>query len=351
MSLNLPPLKERPELLADWIELRTLADKRGEFSLARIGRFWDKNRETEHSDSEGRESEEFDTDNEGVSGGDVEKFLSAITDEIGERLNHLGECYPFKFSNDGNKLITKKELTPGAITYAFCLFFEHHKAGEIWSGKWLPKIDNSVRDLFQVCSTLAAAAHVNGSAISFGWPRPNSNPPFLQKLKEVYSQFGEGKPRESPLPGAAPMVKDEEIDIIAWKPRSDNAPGTTYLLGQVASGENWTQKSIAGGSINYFHNTWFEIIPPSTPNPAIFIPHAVPPCGEGKRRDRIALLTAKFGMIFDRMIVPSLTQQGLEIATKKPLGIIIERAEEYGKINTWVENQISDLRVAGGVPL
>lgn len=351
MPLNPPPLKDRPELLADWIEIRTLADEKGEFPFARIGRFWDKNRETEHSDSEGRESEEADTDNDGVSGGDVEKFLSAITDEIGERYNHLGDCYPFCFSADGNKFLLKTELSPGAIAYAFCLLFEHNSSGEIWSGKWLPQIDNSVRDLFQVCSTIAAAAHVDGCAISFGWPRPNSNPPFLQKLKEVYALFGEGKPREAPLTGAAPMVKDEEIDVIAWKPRPDKTPGTTYLLGQVASGANWTQKSIAGGSINYFHSTWFEIIPPSTPNPAIFIPHAVPPIGEGKRRDRVALLTAKFGMIFDRMIMPTLTQKGLELANKNIPGVTIERVDEYRKIPVWVNAQISGMRLAGGVPL
>lgn len=40
----------------------------------------------------------------------------------------------------------------------------------------------------------------------------------------------------------SPMVKDEEIDVIAWKPREDKTPGTYYLLGQVASGDKWVQQ-------------------------------------------------------------------------------------------------------------
>ena len=352
VPLKLPPLKDRTDVLADWIELRTLADVHGFFQLAKLKRYWDTQRNSEDTDIEGRHSEEENTDEEGVSGYDEDKFLDAITDELGERAKKLALSYPFEFSNDGLRFEVKQDISVGGWTYLLCLLFDHHKAGDIWTGTWIPNITNNERDLFQACSTLAAASKVQGCAISFGWPRPNQNPPFLQKLKQVYGHFGEGRPRQTPLPGASPMVKDEEIDIIAWQPRPDGAAGTIYILGQVASGENWRGKSILGGPIRYFHETWFEIIPQSEPLAAIFIPHAVPPMGEGTRNDRIERLTAGFGMIFDRMILPRMTQDGLALALDTSNDFHIERADDSPKIQAWVDGQIDSLRtLSNSLPL
>ena len=345
MPLNLPPLKDRTDVLADWVELRTLADSNGVFQFSKLKRYWDTQRNSEDTDVEGRHTEEENTDEEGVSGYDEDKFLDAITDELGERSKKLASSYPFHFSDDGLRFTLKQDLSLGCWTYLLCILFDHNKVGEMWSGKWIPSITNIERDLLQVCSTLAAASMVRGCAVSFGWPRPNSNPPFLQKLKEVYEKFGEGRPRQTALRGASPMVKDEEIDIIAWQPRTDGAAGTIYMLGQVASGDNWRGKSILGGPIRYFHETWFEIIPPSEPLAAIFIPHAVPPMGEGTRKDRIERLTVGYGMLFDRMMLPRMTQDGHLLAMDATKNFYIERVDECPKIQLWVDAQINSLRL------
>lgn len=344
MPLKLPPLKERIDVLADWIELRVLADSTDYFQFSKLKRYWDIQRNSEDTDLEGRRTEENNTDEDGVSGYDEDKFLDAITDELGERAKILALSYPFQFSDDGLRFKLKENISLGGWTYLLCILFDHNATGELWNGDWLPNITNTDRDLLQICSTYAAADHVSGCAISFGWPRPNSNPPFLEKLKSVYALFGEGRPRSVALPGAAPMVKDEEIDIIAWRPRADGAAGTTYMLGQVASGKDWEGKSILGGSIRYFHETWFEVLPASEPLAAIFIPHAVPPKGEGTRRDRIALLTARFGMIFDRMILPKMTEAGYCLALDSNNNFHIERISESPKIQVWVQKQIDSLR-------
>jgi hypothetical protein len=352
VPLKLPPLKDRTDVLADWVELRTLADSIGVFQFSKLKRYWDTQRNSEDTDVEGRRTEEDNTDEDGVSGYDEDKFLDAITDELGERAKVLSSSYPFQFSDDGLRFSVKEDVSIGGWTYLLCILFDHHKVGEMWNGKWTPHITNTERDLFQACSTLAAAGKVQGCAISFGWPRPNANPPFLQKLKEVYEKFGEGKPRQIAPPGASPMVKDEEIDIIAWQPRADGAAGTFYMLGQVASGENWTGKSILGGPIKFFHQTWFETIPASEPLAAIFIPHAVPPMGEGSRKDRIERLTVAFGMIFDRMLLPRMTQDGHSLAMNPDNNFYIERVDDSSKIQAWVDLQISSLRkLAFDLPL
>jgi len=307
-----------------------------------LKRYWDISREIESSDPEGKSVREEDTDTEGVAGPDEEIFIDSLIEEISDRRGALGDAYPFTL--DGrNKLIVVEPSGAGGYMYLFCLLLTYSNGHEIFSGEWLPEILPRTRDLFQACSTLAAAGEIRGCSISFGWPRPNSNPPFLTKLREVYALFGEGEVVASPRRGVSACPKDEEIDIIAWRPRRDRAPGTEYLLGQVASGDNWMSKPLEGKPIENFHRNWFSQAPASHARGFIFIPHAVPPVGfDGTRKERINAITTRYGTIIDRLRLPLLTQQGIEIATDNP-GLIIERQHDIPEIREWVIGQINSL--------
>ncbi len=335
-----PPLKSPPHVLADWAELKALSNPSGIFRLASLGRQWDVSRETEDSDPEGSVEQEADTDWEGVHGNDEDRFLDSVTEEIGERKEALGDSYPFTL-DESLRLQVTGSPSPGAVTYIFCLLLTHANGKELLDGTWLPAVDNRVRDLFQACSTIAAAAEARGSAISFGWPRPNDNPPFLTRLREVYAEFGEGKVVGSPRPGVSPSPKDEEIDVIAWRPRPDRSPMTFYLLGQVASGDNWEGKPIAGRPIDNFHRNWFSEPPTSTPLAYIFIPHAVPPATQkGSRKERMAAIGYRYGTIIDRFRLPLLTQEGLDLANATGNKLTIERVDDLPSIQAWVIDQI-----------
>jgi hypothetical protein len=351
MSINNPPLKSSPTVLADWVEMRTLADPDGFFRLHKLKRYWDTSRETEESDPSGQQREEEDTDQEGAGGGDDDKFLDSLCDELAERQQRLLESYPFEFDAGGAGLrfSIKRELSEGAMVYLFCLLLTHSKDDEILDGTWLPTITNTTRDLFQACSTLAAAGHVSGCAISFGWPRPDGTP-FLQKLREVYTLFGEGRVVTALKPGAPPKVKDSEVDIIAWKPRADKSPGKFYLLGQVASGDNWEDKSLMA-SIDFFHRAWFDESPVSSATASMFIPQFVQQVGSGSRNDRMDLLTSKFGHIIDRMYLPFLASEGIKLADTQETELRIERRSDMPRIIEWVNQQTADLQAAGMVPL
>lgn len=350
MPINPPPLKARPTTIADWIEVRALCSPDVPFRLHQLKRFWDRNRETEDSDPAGEERIEEDTDEEGVRGKDEDKFLDAICQELAERAEVLQDAYPFKFDDTGLRFRVRLPMSEAGYCYAFCLLLSHPKSGDLLNESWIPTINNRVRDLFQACSTLAAAGHVRGCAISFGWPRPHGNPPFLQHLADVYRRFGEGNPVAVIPAGASPATKDGEIDVIAWLPRRDGA-GTTYLLGQVASGEDWEAKSIKGAAIDYFHNTWFNPKPPSPPTPSIFIPHAMLPQGKGNRRDRIKLETEYYGIIFDRLKLPHATLEGIALADDPASELYIERRNDIPEIVEWVEAQLAELRATGEAPL
>lgn len=319
--------------------------------MNQLKRFWDTQRETEESDPGGQQRVEDNTDEDGISGADEDAFLDKIYDELSERARVLGDTYPFQFCKTTLRFAIKDHITDGSYVYLFCLLLTNCKAGEVFTGLWLPIVNSKIRDLFQACSTLAAAGKVRGCAISFGWPRPNDNPSFLKRLRDVYTEFGEGEPVAKPPKGTSMMVKDGEIDIIAWSPRPDKVAGTFYLLGQVASGANWEAKSIKGGSIDHFHSTWFSRPPVSQPLASIFIPHAVPPSGEGTRRDRIEVLTAKFGIIVDRLCLPTFARDGISLADNPTNNFLIERRRDIPKIVKWVVAQRTALKQSGEMPL
>lgn len=342
MPIKSAPLKARPTVLADWIELSVLANISYPFRLASLKRYRDTHRETEDSDSEGNHKREDDTDLDGISGEDDDIFLDAIIEEISDRERALDDAYPFQFDGSGLKLKLKDDLTDGGYIYLLCLFLSNPKADDIFDGSWLPEINDHARDLLQVSATMAAAGEAAGCAISFGWPRPNQNPPFLEKLREVYALMGEGILVENPWPGTSPSPKDAEIDVIAWTPRPDKAPGTFYLLGQVASGGNWRGKSMKTAA-ERFHKDWFLRQPVSTVNPSIFIPHDIKSTSDFKRKDILHSETTEFGTIFDRLRLPKFALDGIKLSAERT-DLTIERKDEIPKIVTWVSSQLQNLQ-------
>ncbi|MEJ8845668.1 hypothetical protein [Variovorax rhizosphaerae] len=345
MALSAPPFTSSPSLICDWIELKVLTTSHGKFRLGSLKRLWDKSREIEESDPEGVLIREEYTDSSGVSGPDDEVFMDSITGEIGERIEALGAAYPFEIDSR-NRLCVIEPASSGGFVYLFCLLLTYSNGRELLDGSWLPRVDNHVRDLFQACSTVAAAGEVRGHAISFGWPRPNHNPPFLQRLREVYRLFGEGIVVDRPAPGVSNFPKDEEIDVIAWRPRRDRTAGTEYMLGQVASGDNWMGKPLAGRPIANFHRNWFTRCPASVAKGYIFIPHAVPPIDSlGTRRERIDAITVRYGTIIDRLRLPALTDEGVQFSMTES-AVQVERQANLPEIREWVIEQINSLKAA-----
>lgn len=330
--LAILPLASSPQEICDWFELYALSSEYHSANFNVIARTWDKRRNSE------------DVDFEDLSSTQEDSFLEEINQIVRERMESLGDCYPFKFSENGEELIYEKDnLNEGSIIYLFCLFVSNTKNEIIFDNYSFYEIDNKVRDLFQACSTWAAAGEVEGHAYSFGSPRSDHSG-FLVKLEAVYQNFPDGEVRKIPLLGTSVSPKDEEIDIIAWHPRQDKAAGTYYLLGQVASGNNWRDKSIKG-IIDAFHQTWFDPIPATTPLPAIFIPFDIIPNKPATREDQISMLTRKFGNIFYRYRIPFYAKKGLEIS-KIRQNLTIERTAEIDKISSWVLDVVEKFRKA-----
>ncbi|CAN7354965.1 hypothetical protein LJR034_001910 [Caballeronia sp. LjRoot34] len=331
MVLSPLPLAAHPISIADWIEFSVLCSEFDLASIVQLQRYWDVQRVGEDEDFEGDSHTQ-------------EEFLEQILSEVRNRVHALGPSYPFELSESGDSLSLRADVDEAGYIYLFCLLLSHFRRGEILSGVYLPPINGRVRDLFQVCSTLAAAGVVEGCAVSFGFPRPDHSG-FLVKLREVYERFGEGRVVDAIPAGASVSPKDEEIDIIAWSPRRDFAAGKYYVLAQVASGEDWVDKSVRS-AVLWFHDIWFSNPrPASTATPAMFVPFCIRPTSAGESmKERLHILTHKYGDFYYRYMIPPLAARGLELARTGNENILIERSDDVPALIDWVQAQVGEMK-------
>jgi hypothetical protein len=188
---------------------------------------------------------------------------------------------------------------------------------------------------------------VQGVAVSFGWPRPD-DATFLAALQRTYALFGDGLPHAVPRPAAPDQVKDDGIDVIAWQPSPDGLPGTAYLLGQSASGDNWKDKSVKTDS-EMFHEYWFERRPGSRHQDAMFMPFCLEPKKPGEDTtaqevlvDLMQRLMSKFGLVFYRYRMASFSARGL--AVHQTGRAVVERVEDLPRVETWVRAYSATIR-------
>jgi hypothetical protein len=334
MSLAQVPLDGQTHAISDWFELYVLCSRFRNANFSYLSRAWDKRRNSEDSNPEGKG---VDTGHDGD-----ELFLEQVLSEIRKRVDFLGDSYPFEFTDANEGLTLAKDLTVGQTVYLLCLLLSNNDNSQIFDlSKFTYKLTNEVRNHFQACSTWAAGGAINGSSFAFGFPRPDSTN-FLEKVSEVYTFKKDGKARKTPLKGVSTSPKDEGIDIIAFGQRADDAAGKFYMLGQVASGNNWPDKSILG-MIDPYHKQWFDVVPSSPVVAAMFIPHCITLLSGASLNEQLSVLTIKFGQVYYRYVLPKLAHTGFELQKSNP-SIKIELIEDYPSIKSWVEKTIQAMR-------
>lgn len=321
------PVDAPAQLLADWLELVAL------LAPSRTSLITHLNSSVELE--EDQEPDDFDEENIV----EENRALKAIS-LIEERARQLGNDYPFKMDDSGSKLEMVDAWTPGGGIYLLCLVVSSAARDGLLHGHALAPDLTPTRDLFQACATLCAAGYCQGPAFSFGWPRPDGSS-FLVKLAEIYGLFGDGTPRHHAHAGAPAHVKDESIDVIAWRSEPDGRADTTYVLGQAASGANWRGKSVKK-DVEFFHQEWFEIQPATPAMPVMFMPFCLEDPSESKddldeweaARGRHARLVREHGVIMDRYRVARYASRGILLAAE---GVSpIERLETVSVISAWV---------------
>lgn len=253
-----PPPEATSNELADWLELGALFSPTGAVPTRSVNR----NLEI----AEDTEPDEMDDENLVQ-----EQRLAQVIAAIEERTVVTGQAYPFKVDDAGDTLRLHPEPpTPGGYAYLLCLIMSASAPDGFLDDDHVRPNLQPARDLFQVCATLASAGFAQGPAFSLGWPRVDATP-FLEKLQKIYARLGDGIVHENFPVGMPAQVKDDAIDVVAWREERGMRPPTGYFLGQAASGEDWTEKSLKG-VVDRYHASWFQKQPASTPTLATIMP-------------------------------------------------------------------------------
>ena len=309
------PIGDTVSDLVDWIELKILESEFNAFNLNELSSL------TEEGEDE---------ENEDYSKQDLlnEETVSTAIAEIVFRLEKLEDSYPFEMAADDTEMRLKQgERNIGQWIYLYCLIISHRKADGVNISDF--DLTNDDRDILQIASVYAAVGHF-GEAVSFGWPRKDDSG-FVTALKDTFLRMKEGMPREGFLPGASPHIKDGEIDVVAWTPMNDDLPGKLFLLGQVATGKNWKDKSILS-AIQYVFDIYFSLSPSSPPIGAMFIPFCIDEEHGGSRHEVLHNLTKRFGIIYYRLRLPYYAL----IAFNRE-GISLPRGDESSKIKGFIQ--------------
>lgn len=233
-----------------------------------------------------------------------EGVQGAVLEIVQDRQRMLDRAYPFDLI--GNSLHYRMETQPVyaallAITRATSLTTGAHAA--------LPQ-------LFEELSLLACQGYLGPEANGYrtGWPRPETVAHFKDAIANV-KRLAAPQPTDpewfwQPEPGlpddpAPALVKEEGLDLVAWRGWADNRGSPLYLFGQCSCGSNWMDK---GYDVQLKDlGRWFRL-PIVDPVKSLFVPrYVVPPL--------MREMSGRAGLIFDRVRIvhalqaPHLVQQ------------------------------------------
>jgi hypothetical protein len=281
-ALDFPTIPNRPEDVADWLELNALFSRDLNSSAGDIERELDR-----------------------LSVGDPESLLGNVFLEIDRRQKAMdGNAYPFK------RAVTSIEISEDSgkfATYFFCLglsYFGWKLRKDAPCNPWL---------LFETISAHSAADYLQGDVLVFGTSTRSgkkSKNTFADKVTELATLVGEGEGfREQ----RTFSTKDSKIDLIAWKRFPDQRSSQLILFGQCAAGANWYGDKLSSLDPEAFWGQWMKKSQVSAFMKSVFIPHRVFDDGEWELRARPAKL------LFDRCRVVNHAHHRITKALRKQL--------------------------------
>jgi len=256
-----------------------------------------------------------------------EEIVSATVELIETRRGTLGSAYPYKLDGAGDILECEwKSNSLGQTTYILCLILSNLRSSSpILDGSTAHPDDTEVRKLqqyFQYFATAALAAEIQGTAWSFGFPRPDHSS-FLAKLAEIWQVIRDG--HVSAQVGAPARPKDDQVDVFAARPHPDRLPGFLLAAAQVATGDNWKEKSLTG-HLSVFKSRWFGAQPVTDFIPYMIIPFARP---DEAFIDDVRTM----GNVLHRLRVPRKVEEAEQL---QKAGVSIEAYDRLEEAVRWV---------------
>ncbi len=336
---------------ADWMELRALGSARRRSTVGDLLGILDiVDDDAAFDQASTADDASDDGHDESIIEIERNRLVDRVFDELQYRQRVLGTAYPFCVRKSPTALdhVPGAKEAPSHVVYLFCLLAASMRENRIQPANMTDQARQAIPDLFQVCACLAAGGYVVGEVASFGFPRPTGTG-FVAALRATYDRFGAGVVR-AVGPGDPTSVKDDGIDVIAWRDHPDRMPGKLYLLGQCASGSRWQAKSVVD-RIQPFHG-WFSTQPATYWQPSMFIPFTLhrdlpddpATTFENVLANRHIREERRYGIIFDRFRIAHFAGACLQTTDDSSL---VDGRDRFGEVKDWVEKTLEIPGIAG----
>lgn len=259
MILTSPDISHQTSRLVDWLEVLAIQQPDrwvGTSEIDKLLRMQDNGREGRRSfDPEARE----DLEQEILAEVDREMLRSVVA-ELERRASTLAAEYPFELLRSTSrfggapriKYRAPEKGRQGRAAYVCCLLISSIRHGiltiedcdsDSLADENLVHSEFRYGQVLQICATVALGGYIGGAVYSFGYPRPDGTT-FLKAHQAVWHEFGAYAPVENVPVGAPDQENDAGIDLIGWLDFGDGMGAKILVIGQVASGRNWSGKSV-----------------------------------------------------------------------------------------------------------
>lgn len=282
---DLPSPRDDAYVLADFVEIQAL--RFGHFSLrdliASLNRL-----------------EEYDYSDEVPIDDSVDNLTEEVFNEIALRALRSGNKYPFKLERK-SVLSVDGDCNPNvADLYIFLLLATRlNMKTESVRGE----ID-ATKEFEFICAHIVENYFGPASQVLvFGTSKTGEC--FLNNLRCLCSSWGEYTAPSRYAKTGSSRIKDDGVDIIAWIPFADNAPGKLIAYGQCKTGTHYTE-SFERLQPDGFNKVWLDRQPAVDPVRFYFIAAGLP------RGDFWYRSGVRSGVLFDRFRIMNYSDRALE---------------------------------------
>ena len=258
--------------LADFAEL--LCWKRGSVSATEL--IQDLGRLAENDYTEGVPEED-----------DIPSSVEGTFEEIERRIVACNGGYPFIIDSNGTSLTTIASSDDTRhLVYRYLLLATRLNMAE---NKNHYGIDGT--GLLEFLSANVAGQYFGKRAESMVFGTAEDSSDFPGKIENLCKELGEGA-GFSAQEGGARQKKDDKLDIVAWKPFTDQREGKLIAFGQCKTGTNW-KSYVSQLQPDKFCSKWFRSQPSLIPLRMFFVSEAL--SSVDWRNDSVDA-----GLLFDR---------------------------------------------------
>ena len=129
-------------------------------------------------------------------------------------------------------------------------------------------------NLMEWISANVARRYLGDRAESLVFGTAESAPDFPRRVESLCHSIGEGGGFEN-RSGNSRRVKDDKLDVVAWKAFADRREGKLVAFGQCKTGTNW-KRDVTQLQPGNFCSKWFKSQPVLEPLRMFFISEALP---------------------------------------------------------------------------